>query len=581
MSTKWVRTVYRHSALSWPLAMLLVVGATVAAHAKGGPRIAVLGPGAAALAVRPPIVPTIPPTSPDLGDMHGFNVTGFIQDATVSGSRCPSVTDRSQWGGTLTVNGLTIIVPCNMTLQFPAATFSWADMLDPSKFKTTGQTGSLTLNETGRGPGHSGVPFPSVEISVSGNIVAGEYIAGLILISEQSLNSSVGYVTQIDHANGALYVSSTANGKASSYVQVNDPTARFSIGKSPDTRFSVDDANPTIRAMTGYPMCIPRVAPPLDDAKCPQRNRPLAPTCRNFRAAGFVLRLGRDLAPPAKGQVYCSGFVMPEAVSPLSGGGGPNPYFQAPFEVGDFITFSGTLMRGQGPGGTDFISAHTINANVGIFTQPGTLPSYIAIDKLAVGPDAPLTFNGVPQEPADRLIAEASVTDINSIVDFYMIDVDPVSGAQVNRWVTPVAMTGGTGGVGSNGLVIDGGITTQLVGPQPGRVRIRANKATPGILLSPTRYMRAAIRSLCDPANINGTALELGAAVGSRPVDCLKRAKVANELYSGQYFAPVFEFIFPENLVPGDPIVPFDFWDLNFIVSGEGPGTGPLFPRPW
>ena len=326
-------------------------------------------------------------------------------------------------------------------------------------------------------------------------------------------------------------------------------------------------------------MCIPRVAPPQVDDKCPQRNRPLAPDCRNFRVAAIVLPTGRDLAPPAAGQVYCSSFVMPHAVSAADPAAGPNPYFQAPFQVGDFITFSGTLMRGQGPKGTDFMSAHTITANVGIFTQPNTVPSYIAIEKLAIGPDAPLTFNGVPQEAPDRFIGEAMVTDILSIVDFYMMDFNPETGDLINRWITPEAMTGGVGAIGSNNLTIRGGITTQFVGPQPGRVRIRANKATPGILLSPTRYIRAVARSLCDPANINSTAQPLGGV--ANPVDCLKRAKTANGLYSGQYYAPVLQFLFPENVVAGDPPVPFNFWALNFLVKGEGPGTGPLIPKPW
>ena len=36
-------------------------------------------------------------------------------------------------------------------------------------------------------------------------------------------------------------------------VQLNDAKGRFSVGQSPDTRFNVDDQNPTIIAGTGYP----------------------------------------------------------------------------------------------------------------------------------------------------------------------------------------------------------------------------------------------------------------------------------------------------------------------------------------
>ncbi len=64
---------------------------------------------------------------------------------------------------------------------------------------------------------------------------------------------------------------------------------------------------------------------------------------------------------------------------------------------------------------------------------------------------------------------------------------------------------------------------------------------------------------------------------------------VANGLSAGQYFAPTFEYIFPENVKPGDLLVPFDFWHLPAIAKGEGattpsavtPGVGPLEPAPW
>jgi hypothetical protein len=62
---------------------------------------------------------------------------------------------------------------------------------------------------------------------------------------------------------------------------------------------------------------------------------------------------------------------------------------------------------------------------------------------------------------------------------------------------------------------------------------------------------------------------------------CTQSSPVANGLFAGVYSAPVFEYIFPENVSVGDPVVPFDFWDLGFLVNGEGPGTGQLTPRPW
>ncbi len=207
------------------------------------------------------------------------------------------------------------------------------------------------------------------------------------------------------------------------------------------------------------------------------------------------------------------------------------------------------------------------------------------------------SITGIPQEAQNRLVLEANVTDVTAIVDIYLIDIEPtppragkVAGQESQRWITPNGMTGEVGAVGSNGILISGGITTQFTGPQPGRARIRATKANPGILVSPTRYVRVAARSLCDPANINSTAKQfLPAVTNPTQVPCLNRAVTANGLRTGQYFAPTFEYIFPENVVAGDPIVPNDFWAMGFLINGEGgsgaPGdtlqAGGLTPTPW
>lgn len=538
----------------------------------------------------PPVVAAPVFTAP-LGTIHAFTAIGFIQNATVSGANCPNLA-KSQWGGTATVNGLTITIPCNTTLQFPAATFTWADMFDPTKVTST-QTplATLPLPASGATFGNGTFAFPSVEMRIEGNQVGSNYIAGLIYISQQSVNTADGFITGLDYANGVIFVAKTSAGPAEVRLQINDSAGRFTKGQSPDTRFNVDDQNPTIYAGTGYPMCIPRTDPAVTpDPKCPQRNRPKPDAngngCRNFVAAGVIFPKGGELAPPAPGQVFCSGFVMPDPATALATD--PISTEQAPFEVGDRIRYSGTVLRGdgQGPNGSDTISVHTIVANVGIFTQPNTLPAYLAIGEFGAGAgaDIPLTFNGVPQEVTDRLILEARVTDVKSIVDVYMVDLDPVTGAETQRWLTPNSMTSGVGAVGSNGSIIDGGITTQFDGAQVGRARIRATKAVPGIMTSPTRYMRVAVRSLCDPANINASVPQIGSngkPIAGTSVPCLKRAQFANGLFTGQYLAPNFGFIFPENVIMGDPIVANDLWDLGFLVNGEGHGTGPLTPTPW
>src|SRR5690349_3777903 len=120
-----------------------------------------------------------------------------------------------------------------------------------------------------------------------------------------------------------------------------------------------------------------------------------------------------------------------------------------------------------------------------------------------------------------------------------MMDVNKDTGAITNRWITPFEMTGEN----QTGIP-SGGITTQNAGPQPQRARIRATKAPAGLLSQPTRTIRVVQRSLCSP-QAQADQQQLDACLTAAPA-------VANGLRPGQYSAPVFEYIFPENVKPGD-----------------------------
>jgi hypothetical protein len=525
--------------------------------------------------------------------IHGFDDTGFIQSATVDTTNvnCPNTTDPHRFGGTLTLNNGPIVIPCNMVIQAPANTFTWADFINDGP--------DLSL---GKG-------YPSFEMHAVGNLVGTRRIAGLLYASQQSLNASTGVITGIDYATGDLKVD-TGDAANPAIVQINDPKGRFGRAQSPDPRFSVDDANPTIHAGTGYPMCVPRTDPTVaggDDPLCPQANRPnLVPVtvngavvpavvggCRSFAAASITPPVSGELTAPAAGQAYCSQFLMKSVDDSSRTAADPDPRQQAPFEVGDLIKFSGTLFPAAGADPA-YISAHTVEANIGIYTMPGTQPSYLAIGQFGVGTADPTTIsiNGLAVETADRIFLEAETTDAKTPVDIYMMDVDPLTGAVRNRWVTPFAMTGEQNGpLQADGTPIGGGITTQLTGAQPQRARLRATKAPPGLLSQPTRTIRVAVRSLCVPqAPVNDAD---GNPVLTDLDTCLNKNdstnQVANGLEAGQYFAPTFDFIFPENVKPGDLLVPFDLWHLPFIALGEGattasaigPGVGPLEPSPW
>ncbi len=568
------------------LSLLVAVPMGVNAFAQGG--TAKPPPGAVAPFVTATLPDPVTSVSPAL--IHGFDDTGFIKSATVdaTNANCPNTSDPHRFGGTLTLNGGPIVIPCNLVIQAPANTFTWADFVQSGP--------SLAL----------GTGYPSFEIRAVGNIVGARRIAGLLYASQQSLNTSTGVITGIDYTTGNLSVDTGASATPA-IVQINDPNGRFGRKQSPDSRFSVDDANPTVHAGTGYPMCVPRTDPATaDDPLCPQANRPnlvavtvggasvpAATSCRNFSVAGIAPPKSGELTPPAAGQAYCSEFVMP--VAPAAGAAtGPDPRQQAPFEVGDTVFFSGTLMPATATA-PEYLSAHTVEANIGIYTMPGTQPSYLAIGAFGVGTADPsaISINGLAAETKNRIFLESETTDVKTPVDIYMQDVNPVTGVVRNRWATPFAMTGEQNGpLQADGITpIGGGITTQNTGPQPQRARIRATKAPFGLLSQPTRTIRVAVRSLCVPqAPVNDAA---GNPVLTALDTCLNKNdatnQVANGLAAGQYFAPTFEFIFPENVKPGDLLVPFDLWHLPFIVKGEGattasgigPSVGPLEPAPW
>ena len=463
----------------------------------------------------PPFVP-VPAPQTTLQSVSPFQLTGFIQKATLDN---PSDTFS---GGTMMVNGHLVVVPRNTLFQMPATAMTWQEMfrLAPSPYGLStpqGPQSGLALSDIP-------TPFATYEVTVIGNRVidngTDRYIAGLIFLSQQSLNQGQGFINSIDYAKGEMWVGSTLQTQTGARVRINTPQGRFGNAQSPDPRFTADEDNPTVRAATGYPMCVPRFDPAVnDDSLCPQRNRPVDPVTGAYQT---ILTMPAPVASLPS--------FLPDATQ------------QAPFEIGDFITFKGTLVKDAGCAPTaanpcQYISAHTIVANLGLFTSPGTMPAYVAIDEMllgAAGNPNPL----FPQEAVEKLRVTAFTTDPTQLIDIYAVDVD-ACGKQTDRFYGTADPSG------------------PPVGGMRGRARLRT---TIGSFLPATREMRVATRTFSQGA----------------PVDTVLPAArlYANGLVAGQYHAPNFTFVFPENLVLGSPPVPVPFQEFPFLVDGSGPYPG-------
>jgi hypothetical protein len=499
-----------------------------------------------------------------------FDITGFLEEATVS------VGGGALQGGTLKVNGHVVTVPANTIVIYPANALTWAELFSkapaPYGFATNPPSTGMALNDLPK-------PLTTYEVRVVGNRVGNEYIAGLINISQQSLNSGAGFINFINYATGEMRVGGViGDATTGARVRINDPVGRYGRATtSPDVRFTVDPDNPTIMAGTGYPMCLPRTAPGAGgvttDALCPEENRPRDGLGNPIPQFTTVNRTNAAFPIPAAG-------TFPDSTK------------QAPLEVGDYVTFAGTLVADcaacpgggttAGPwpaGGTaaTWIAAHTITNNVAIYTFQGSNPAYVMIDVSLIGTGG-LTVIGVG-EAAIRTRFEGMMTDVDPSgvaqrrVHLYGIDLDPLGNSSDRDFGTIFPDPGPP-----NGAV-------------KGRWRFRPPCAPFGTV--PAKPDKQCVMNQADTflppprevrAVIEGLQTQNPALPGAQTS--------ANGLFYGQYHAPIGDYIFPEN-IPGTPIVENNFNAIPFLACGgyssSGIGipptasvlaTGPLSPWP-
>lgn len=482
-----------------------------------------------------------------------FQLVGHIQKFTLDN---PADTFSA---AKLTVNGIQVTIPRNLVIQLPAAYFTAQQLFE------TAQGVSKKYNESGLALSDKFPPLAAFEVTVDGNIVGGEYRAGLVSISQQSLNTSGGYVHNIDLATGMICVggapTAAACGPGDTRIRLNDPALDASdpfpgdgrYGKRnpdppdvcapgvpgptcadnpnsrfPDPRFTVDQGNPTVHALTGYPMCVPRAAA---DPECPISNRPLQNT--------FVM--GADpLVPPVK---FGNNSIPACPACDASK--------QAPLKVGDHITFAGTLARDASG---VFVSVNTLVADVGIYTKPGANPAYVTLEESLLGTRGPTTTCVAAAECQDRLKVEGFTTDPSRPVRVYALDVVP-------------------GGISRTRLLH----STEKEQAVFGRFRY-VPPLTAAALFDINGIEKGAPRELM--VRIEGTgSLPDGASVPSTPV-------VAHGLTAGIYVAPVGEYIFPEPTgVQGGEQPALNFQCLAFLAKGWAlPDSGlTSIPRlsPW
>ncbi|KAJ6463349.1 hypothetical protein C8R45DRAFT_840993 [Mycena sanguinolenta] len=260
------------------------------------------------------------PTTPTY-DPSPFNYFGHITAMTFN------VADGVLGGGTITVNGLEVVVPKNTLITLPSITVAWSEMFVVDD--TGNATPQLPLFGT-----------VSWEANVYGNIVSGQPIAGLIFIVQESLNLLQGFITEIDWTTGHFWIGTDLE------CVLNDPVGRYGLPYTDYPLWTVDPDNPSIHTATAVPVCIPRNA---TDSECPLTNRPL----------------------DGNGN-YLTTFTFPNP--DLVGPGDPDPRIMVPLVVGDYVTVSGTQVDG------DLLAIYNLEANLGVFTAPGTKPAYVTVD---------------------------------------------------------------------------------------------------------------------------------------------------------------------------------------------------------
>ncbi|MBD9361748.1 hypothetical protein [Methylomonas fluvii] len=456
-----------------------------------------------------------------------FNLIGYIQQFRMcvasDGPWCADPNDPRA-GAIMKVNGITVIVPKNSYVVMPGSYLKPKDIFDKKlPVAGVGQSG-LALEDT---------PPPAYPYTADliGNIVDGEYRAGLVNIMQLPLQTASGFIKDIT-ADGEMLIGPALNNPAVSMrVRLNDPdigtgTGRYGKAQSADERFRADQGNPTVHAATGYPLCVPKPATP----ECPASNRPNGADGKPLHRFTVGTTAALNDAPAC--------------------GSACNANKMVPLAVDDYVTYTGILVKE--PTASDpnasYISASALEADLGIFTEKGKNPAYVFIEEALLGSGGS-AFPGLDQETGPGKVVPGQ----NLVTRFRIVGFTTDPSRNVDVFALDAKMP-----------IEKGKFTERLlssVRPEPvapmGRFRITVDQQ---VFMPPTREIRARIQGI----------------LGSSVLPPAEPAKAANGLIYGEYTAPVAEYIFPEGRVFGakKPLpgaIPANFEDLCFLSRGWWP----------
>ncbi|KAJ6478551.1 hypothetical protein C8R47DRAFT_1287822 [Mycena vitilis] len=390
-------------------------------------------------------------------DPSPFNLIGTIDDMTLDVGGGPLT------GGSITVNGLKITVPKNTLLTLPSITCAWSEMF------------TIDANNNTK-PNLPLLGSVSWETTIFGNVVRGERIAGLIFIIQESVQLLQGFITEIDYTTGHFWVDTLE-------CVLNDPIGRFGY----------DYHMHTPRTLCGRLMLTTRRSAPQRVFLCA------------FRATKNAQRF---FSPVDGNGIYETSFTFPDPTVVVLGG--LDPSVMVPLVVGDYITFSGTKIE------DGVLAVYSLEANLGIYTAPGTKPAYIGVEAAQyaiVVADATLE--------TDETRATAIASDPSTTIEWFAMDVDPCTGITSER---PLLLV-------------------EPEGMAPiGKSVFRLGKAD------------------ASPATRNvGFRYSNGIANGPKGI------------VAGQFIQPIFTFIFPELISYGAHEVPNQFEQIPFLAMGSGP----------